>query len=288
MKTLSQIVKYTTDCRFSPEDWEKIKAFCHKYENGGYIRKSKQPIGESNFESFIDWLDNGLGSGDMVSYGNTMGVIGDSIPGKTYLAAYCDFEGNLIAKEMDVREPERLKPLNPEGCQELKKKIFEKGLYYVVEEATYIKLCTPKENLYYVYGEDAKGVNNVGMYLETANNQYHFAAFIENGRPVLDKWIDINYTPLRPASKKEILRFHKSLEKAKIVFNQRLGQFVKAPTRGKNNTYWYLNDRFEIVADRDDGSKRHTERFNVKNYFLDYTESLLFMSEVHKLRKEEG
>lgn len=287
MKTLDQIIRYTSDCRFPQEDWEKIKAFCHNYENGGYIRKSKDPIVDSTYEKFIDWLDNGLGSGDMISYGNTMGVIGDSIPGKTYLAAYCDYEGNLIVKEMDVIEPKRLKHLDPDRCRELKKKIFEKGLDYIVETATFVKLCTPKEKLYYVYGESKKGLNNIGMYLESVDNKYHFAAYVENGKIILDKWIDIDYTPLRPASEKEILRFHKALEKAKIVFNQRLCQFIKAPERGKNNTYWYLNDRFEIVADRDDGGKRHTERFKVKNYFLDYTESLLFMSEVHKLRKEE-
>lgn len=287
MKTLAQIIQYTSTCHFPQADWEKIRNFCHQYESGGVIHKAKNPIAESSYEEFIDWLDKGFGSGDMISYGKTMGIIGKCIPGKVNLAAYCDFDGNLIAKEMVVKEPERLKPLDPERSQELKKKIYEKGLDYVVEKGLFTKLCTPKEKLYYVYGEKSKGLDNVGMYLETVDNKYHFAAFMENGKPVLDKWIDVNYTPLRPASEKEILKFHKALERMKIVFNQRLGKFIKARERGKNNLYWYLNDRFEIVADKDDGSKRHTERFNVKNYFLDYTESLLFMAQIHKLRKEE-
>lgn len=286
MKTLDQIIRYTTNCHFSNEDWEKIRVFCREYENGGYIHKSKTTISESSYEEFIQWLNNGFGSGDMVSYGNTMGIVGDSTPEKTYLIAYCDYEGNLIAKQMDVLEPERLLPLSEDRKIELRKKLYNKGLDYIIKTSELVRMYTPQKKLYYTYKNNFTGQNGVGIYFESKDHKYIFSVYLENGVLELKKEIDINYTPLRPAQDKEIKRLHKALVKEGLVYNERVEDFIKAPVRGRNNVYWYLNDRFQIVMDRDNGDKRHGARFESGNYFLDHMEANLFMSEVIKLRKE--
>ena len=287
MKTYDQIIRYTTHCKFSSEDWEKVRAFCHEYENGGHIHKSKSTISESTYEEFIKWIENGFGSGDMVSYGNTMGIIGDNTPDKTYLVAYCDYEGNLIVKDMEIFEPERLSHLSDERKLELKKKLFENNLDYTVKTSNIIPMYTPQKNLYYVLGDRSSNDYGIGMYSESRDNKYIFSAFLQNGKLEVKKEIDIDYTPLRPASDKEIKRLHKALDKSGLVFNEKIFEFIKRPERGDNNPYWYLNDRFQIVMDRDNGEKRHGERFEAGNYFLDNTEALFFMVEVKKLRKEE-
>lgn len=287
MKTYDQIIRYTTHCKFSPEDWERVRSFCREYENGGHIHKSKSTISESTYENFVEWVENGFGSGDMVSYGNTMGIIGDSTPQRTYMVAYCDYEGNLIVKDMDVLNPSRLKPLSDERKLELKKKLFDKNLDYTVKTANIIPMYTPQKNLYYVFRDKTTDFYGVGMYLESKDNKYIFSAFLQDGKLEIKKEIDINYTPLRPASDKEIKRFHKALEKSGLIFNERIFEFVKRPERGKNNRYWYLNDRFEIVMERDNGDWRHGARFEAGNYFLDNAHALFFMLEVKKLRKEE-
>lgn len=287
MKTLDQIIRYTTHCQFSDEDWSKVKAFCHEYENGGFVRKSKSTISQSSYDEFIKWIENGVGSGDMVSYGNTMGIVGDSTPDKTYLVAYCDYEGNLIVKDMEIFEPKRLYPLSDDRKQILKQKLYDKGLDYTVSTANIIPMYSIKKNLYYTYGSQNDDNYGIGMYSESRDNKYIFSAYLINGKIETKKEIPINYTPLRPANEKDLRKFHRALEKAGLIFNERLQEYVKLPKRGDNNTYWYLNDRFVIVSDKDNGDKRHEERFEAGNYFLDYEQSLLFMAEVKKLRKEE-
>jgi hypothetical protein len=48
--------------------------------------------------------------------------------------------------------------------------------------------------------------------------------------------------------------------------------------------YYYLNDRFEIVLDKDNGGDVHAQRFAVGNYFLDLGEAMTFMKEIRKMR----
>lgn len=100
----------------------------------------------------------------------------------------------------------------------------------------------------------------------------------------MDCWIDIECTPFRPATEKDIQRLHQATSNAGWSFNGRTNTFIKMPKRGHNNVYWYMNDRFEIVLDKDNGSKKHTERYDAGNYFLDNTEALLFMKEVRNIR----
>ncbi|MGN1089503.1 MAG: hypothetical protein ACI4Q6_03805, partial [Huintestinicola sp.] len=65
------------------------------------------------------------------------------------------------------------------------------------------------------------------------------------------------------------------------------GAFVKKGKRGDNNVYYYLNDKLEIVLDKDNGTARHSERFNAGNYFVDLARALIFMERIKKIAKEE-
>lgn len=287
MKTLNQIIRYTSQCSFQDDDWQMVLAYCRERYGGGKIHKSLSPISESTYDEFIEWIDSGFGAGDFVSYGNTMGVIGDCTPKITKLIAYCDYDGNLMLKKtMEVETVSRLQRLDKERMQVLKKKIYDKGLDINQRTASMVELYMPKENFYVTLGDEEYGDFRIGMYLESNGHSHHFSAFLdEKGKLKMDCWIDIECTPFRPASEKDIQRLHQATSDAGWSFNGRTNSFIKAVRRGHNNVYWYLNDRFEIVMDKDNSSKKHTERYGVGNYFIDYTEALLFMKEVINIRK---
>lgn len=286
MKTLDQIIRYTSQCRFPDDDWKMVLSYCRERFKGGKIHKSISPISESTYDQFIKWIDSGFGSGDLVSYGNTMGVIGDCTPATTTLIAYCDYEGNLIIKRMDVRDVFRLQRLDEERSRELKRKIYDRGFDIVQRTAKLTELYTPKENFYVAFGDVEFGDLCVGMYLESKGCSHHFSALLDGKDKLqMDCWIDIECTPFRPATEKDIQRLHQATSNAGWSFNGRTNSFIKMPKRGHNNVYWYLNDRFEIVLDKDNGSNKHTERYEAGNYFIDNTEALLFMKEVRNIRK---
>lgn len=285
MKTLNQIIRYTFQCRFPDEDWQKVLDYCRERFKGGKIHRSIKPISDSTYDQFIEWIDRGLGSGDLVSYGNTMGIVCSSTPDKTFLAAYCDYEGNLIDRQMEVLNPERLRPLDDERSRVFRKLMIDNGLDYSTRSHITIPLYTPKENFYVIIGNNDYGTADVGMYLESDGYKYKFAALVHKGELMMDCWIDTDYTPLRKADAPDVQRFHKAISKAGYTYNSRVKQFVKQPNIGSDNIYYYLNDRFDIITEKDNGEDKHAERFAVGNYFLDYGEALMFMKEIRKMRE---
>ena len=284
MKTLDQIYRYTYDCRFPEEDWQKILTYCRERFKGGKIHKAKYPKSDSTYKQFMNWIDNGFGSGDMVSYGKTMGIVSHSTPESIHLAAYCDYDGNLIVKDMKILDASRLSLLDESRRIELNRLMFDKRLEFYVRRCEIGELYTPKKYFYVAIDSGYNDLADVGMYLESDGCKHHFLAFIKGNKLKMDCWIDAEYTPLRPAEDSEIQRLHAAASKAGWSYNERLHQFVQIPSRGHDNAYWYLNDRFEIVMDRDDGSRKHTERFNAGNYFVDNTEAVMFMKNVRKIR----
>lgn len=284
MKTLDQIYRYISDCRFPDEDWQKILTYCRRRYRGGKIHKALYPKSDSTFNHFRKWVNDGFGAGDMVSYGKTMGVVGSSTPSGITLAAYCDYEGNLIIRDMEVQDPERLLPLENTRQVDLKRLIFEKGMAFYVRTGKFNKLYTPEKYFYVIIDNPRDEYPGVGMYLESDKSKHHFVAYLSKDKLELDCWINSDYTPLKPATEADIKRLHSATSKAGWSYNERCHKFIKTPQRGQDNVYWYLNDRFELVMDRDNGAKKHKERWDAGNYILDYTEGVLFMQEVRQMR----
>ena len=56
MKTLDQIIRYTSQCRFPDDDWQKVLAYCRERFKGGKIHKALSPISESSYDQFVNWL----------------------------------------------------------------------------------------------------------------------------------------------------------------------------------------------------------------------------------------
>ena len=103
-----------------------------------------------------------------------MGVIGDCTPEITTLIAYCDYEGNLIVKKMNVQDVLRLKRLDDERSRELKKKIYERGFDIVARNAKLSELYIPKKNFYVILNDGEYGNLSVGIYLESKGCSHHF------------------------------------------------------------------------------------------------------------------
>ena len=287
MKTLNQIFRYTSDCRFPDEDWQKVLAYCRQHFKGGKIHKAINPKSGSTYDQFCEWIESGIGVGDLVSYGNTMGVVSVSTPSVTRLGAYCDFEGNLIVNSMDILEPERLTPLDESRSKALKELIFQHGLDFYVRAAKFDKIYTPEKYFYVTVENPNSNEPNVGMFLESVDSKYYFVAYLNGNKLQLNCCIDSDCTPLRCATEADIKRLHKATKAAGLVFNERSHKFIRPPKKGHDNIYWYMNDRFELVMDRDNNTHVHISRWEAGNYFTEHREGAMFIIKVKKLRGKE-
>lgn len=245
----------------------------------------------------MEWIKSGFKYGDYVAYGNICGIMGLNVPTEepilesdidahsgVFLSAYIDLDGNLITHEMEVRNPERLEPLDEERKLLFRKKLYDAGLEYYIRSNSVHELYTPQKYFYVILENGFTDTPAIGMYLESDGYKHHFAAYLSGRKLEMDCWIDSNYTPLRAASNSEIRLLHNATSKAGWSFNEREKRFVRQPIRNGNNVYYYINELFDMVMERDNGDKKHADRYNAGNYFSDCTEAFAFMVEIKKMR----
>lgn len=296
MKTPDQIYRHVTHCKFTEKDWERVKAFCNNMK----IRTARHPISTSTFDEFVDWYENGYGSGDLVKYGNTVGIVGDDVPAYVnkedknaqptrliYLVAFLDYNKEVFINDLDIRDPQRVERLNEEESQEWKQKFFEAGLDYDIKEAHVMEIPKLKRGLYYKF-PFSEGTNfQMGMLEDVRYGKYHFSCYSDNGKILTDHWVDINNVPLRSATLKDIERFHNQLGRSGFILDPQKGIYVKKPTRN-GSMYWYVDELFRVCAAKNDGSKKHENRWLAGNYFADIAKAQAFVDRIIKIKEEEN
>lgn len=286
MKTINQIKRYTQDCRFSEQDWQQVLDYCGEHFKRGLIHVAKYPKSQSTYQQFLDWMDHGLGSGDVVQYGKTKGIVKTSTPDVTILAAYLDFNGNLIVNDMEVMTPSRLISLDKEEHDKFKKLLFDNGYEYSLNTHTVDPIDIPKKYAYAKYTNKEKGIDGFGIFLEADDDKYYFEGFYDKDKKELKLPYEVekDSTPLRLATLEEVNIFHEALVKRGKIFDHYQNKIVDGQGRTKGGRYYYLTETFQIAQDIDSGKKIHTERYKAGNYMTDYVTALNFMSQVIKLR----
>ena len=285
MKNIEQIIRYTSQCEFPENDWQLVLSYCRTNFVGGKIHKALKPKYKSTYKQFIEWIDNGFGSGDIVRYGHTSGILSTSVPDAMILGAYCDYEGNLITKELEVF-PGKVLPLEEKPKQEFKELLFNSGFDFSVKNGKLVELYIPKKFSYASFTRQNNPSINVGLYIESRDYKYRFSALLLNGELLIDCEIEQQCTPLRAATLKEIQALHNKASKEGWVLEGRTNTFTQKQTRNYKGKYWYITYRFTVIADKDMGDGKHDERYEVGNYFIDETEAVLFANEIITKRKE--
>lgn len=285
MKTIEQIIRYTSQCEFPADDWQMVLDYCRTNFTGGKIHKALKPQYKSSYIQFIEWIDNGFGSGDIVVYGNTVGIVSTSVPEKMILAAYRDFDGNLIAKDLELFQGRAFHLIESRQA-EFRKQLFDNGYDFSVKNGRLTELYTPKKFSYVSFNYNKNPSVSIGMFSESVDSKYRFVALLLNGELFFDHEIEHQCTPLKPSTLKEVQTLHNKASKAGWVLNPRKNVFMKMSERNYKGKYWYITDRFTVTADKDSGNGIHDERFEVGNYFIDETEAVLFAREIIEKRKE--
>lgn len=283
MKNLEQIKRYTQHYRFSDDDWQQVLEYCRKKFGGGKIHRALRPKLESTYSQFIDWICNGISAGDYVCYRDITGVVLSITPDKVVLAIY-EINGQLVVGEMEIVDKCDIKLATQDKKQVLRRLMYENNFYFDFKCARLCKCTPPNKNLCVVYENDDSDIHGVGIFSKSGRNNYYFAGFWDGNEFYVDHKITIGCTPLFIADSLKKSIFKKAMKKAGYMYHPLSGQIKKEPKCGTNNVYWYMNDRFEIVQDRDNGARKHISRFKSGNYFSDYTEALLFCRNIKKMR----
>lgn len=287
MKTREQILRYISQCEFQIDDWLKVLDYCRQRFGGGKAHKALRPLPNSlsTYQEFLDWIDNGVGVGDVVRYGHTIGIVGACTPSHMRLAAYLSFDGEFIENEIIVFGGKVYKANDTEIAL-MKQKLMANSLEFSVSLSRFVKTYQPKD------GEIVRvtsGTFHTTAIFHLNDGQFNsFYVYVENNEIIKDKKIGTGDAAMSISTKTDTQRLLVALAKNKLEWFPRLRMLrsVELSRAVKGGRYWYLSDRFSICSDIDKYTKAHDERHKHGNYFVSYQTAILFMQKVKELRKE--
>ena len=284
MKTKNQIIRHTANCKFSDVDWQRVLDYCKKHYGSG-VHRAQKPISNSTYEQFIEWIDNGYASGDIVNVGKVVGIIGDDTPEQTYLAAYLK-DDRIIQEKLDVSHDSIRKAPKRER-QRFLMAMDAESLSFNERLA---KVVAKKEiPIFERIGFECKGKTYYGIADKLEDGMISFVFVVENRK--LFKSVKFSSCDLScfPIKKKGIDEIDSALAENGLRWNFNKRVLEERPKRVKvGETYWYINDRLKIVSGREDGKKTAAERLEAGNYFVNFSQAISAAIKIKDYLKDGG
>lgn len=282
-KTKDQVNRYLTHCRFPDDDWAKILLYCRKNDLG-YAHKAAHPKSDSTYEQFIQWFRTGYGSGDVVRYGHTIGILSTCTPEYSMLCAYFSYDGELVIADLRISTDRIIAPAEND-----ERKIYSKlrmlGMDFDTRLAMICekKLPTPYSRVMYRHGN----VVGYGVIERYDNDMAHFVFCVENNELLRDFDVPLHELSASGIDKNGISIMTNTLNDMLLRWNHTTHQLEKMRPRVRvGETYWYITDKFSVSSAIENKAPTNDARYERGNYFINHSEAVDFLISIQNLRKE--
>lgn len=285
MKTKEQVVRYVADSRFNDEDWKLVSEYCTKEYGKNVVRRGRNNASPNTYGQFLDWLENGYPSGEIVRYGNTLGIVGGNFPDVTYLSAFLDLDMNAVISKIEV-SPEKIFGASKEEKDIFRAALYEAGFEFDNHFQKIVECYKPKNGSFVQLKINDKECP--GIWKTCDKNGAELYCLLLNEELKIDYCLSLQNIDIEPVDNDNLMRLQKSLIHNKLEWSARTLSFIPAKTERaeKGGRYWYLTDKFTITSEEDNRGYKQTGRYKAGNYFSNYSEALYFLAKVLELRKE--
>lgn len=287
MKTKEQILKYVAQCSFEDSDWQRVIDYCTLNYNVKRMARGNKNLPMSTFDEFKLWIKYGFGVGDIVKYGNVVGVLGYVSPNYVYLSAYLSLDGELIQNKLELL-PHKLIAATEDEAKNFQDTMYTLGWQFSLSLSACVPMYKPKNGEIVRITTDS--MQTVGIVRCIVEGLVSFYAYVDGDKIVRDRGMLLSECVFSTPTKTELFRLQEALAKNRMEWSPRHKtlKMVGIERAEKRGRYWYLSDRLAICSDIDGYTKTHNERFQVGNYFVSYQAAILFMQKVKALVKENG
>lgn len=272
MKTKNQIFRYISQCSFPKDDWQQVLDYCRLHFGGGNAHKSQHPLSGSTYQQFLDWIDKGVGVGDIVCYGHTLGIVGGYSPKVAYLSAYLSFDGRLIVEKMNV-DTGKLRVAEVKDIEKFNQLMADNGLRFSVKSSTLIKAYIPADG---DFVRVSKGKMIMPAIFRADDGQRYCFYVVASGKSIFENEIDNKDDVIILApTKTENLRLLETLSVNGLEWSAKDKCLRKMSDKRvkKWGRYYYITDTLDIESDADTYTKAHDRRFKCGNYFPNFQEA---------------
>ena len=276
-KSPEQILRYIAKCEFSVKDWKQILAYCKRIKLR--VHKSTLPIMKVTYADFIDWYENGVATGDIVTDGSIVGIVGDNLNNGVRLCAYVS-DGVFYPSFIDVGNVS----IAEENVRRQFSDTMAKHNFQIsVRLGKLVKLNNPGNQRRVRYQYD--GETGVGIISSKNDNETIMAFTVSNG--VLEKDVKFRNDEVRFFSidADGIAEIDNSLRKHSLMWDKKKMRLCHTFPRSANGeTYWFITDRFTISSAKERGLPIDKVKYESRNYFTVYEEALDFLYKIKEMR----
>lgn len=289
MKTKKQILAFLQTNSFqTAADLDLVSLYCQQHCNitpkdiPEYTEPGNVHLAVTS-QTFIEWLNNGFGCGDIVTdAAGQLYMISSSSPNNiTYIAT----------KMSDTWKPNDAKILNftPTHISEsdfLKEVTYmgRKGLEYDYDTSSLRKkyIPDPNDRVEFFQG-DKRGLGVVrDVDIESGEIEFYcFFMYLDKalGYSMHEKNVcDLYSFQFNPMTIVAQRRMNREFNKHGKVWNDKLHRIEPVePKVAKGEKYWYISDKLKIVQDKEKDTPTSHFRYIAGNYFTDFDEALEYL-----------
>lgn len=269
MKTKEQMIRQIKLYKFTDEEWQKVYVFCKDNYGSGFNKPFRGKY-ECDYLKFMDWMENGFGSGDFVKCGDdSAAVISYAIDDDVYYCAYFDMDENLIVPEDRLYKARNF-------SKELLSEDKVRKFYGIINSAGYrisvisglvckkSPLRIGEMRLFSYQGKSLSGIVKghnddgvifgYGYFDDTLINEEILV-------PMKDVHDVISGADEKVIDEEMAVKYH-------VRWYQPLKKLCYLPARApKGGRYYYLTDKFTLAVTKENYSKISDMRYENGNYF---------------------
>lgn len=294
MKTKNQILHFLKQRKFKSQmDFDGISLYCREK----YSIRLHNPSSFSSeptaldYATFAQWLNNGFAAGDVVFWGENIGLIQDADLTTAKICLKIDRNGpsfdSFTIPVQDITLAE--KSASERVFDTLSKKGLEFGNpHFLISEKFIPASCNLVTFQNHKTGQSGFGVvrnvNSKGeiiMYCYCVKNmppKYSMNEYLG----MID---DFSFSAFTPA---DYTRKALDIELAKVgkTWNHYLKRIEPLNMRvKKGERYWYITDKMQVTSDVEKGTATSNKRYLCANYFRNQEDAIRIQSEEMELRR---
>jgi len=268
-----------SQCGFPKDDWGKVVALCKDHGFKG-MKRAVSPIFQMSPDEFGEWLDKGVGSGDIVNSGDITGIVCDWLKDNIVLSAYTDKDGHFYHKKLILR---RYSKADETTAKRFYKYLKTHLLSYNERLGEVVRRFIPRAKEKVAFSNsDGEGL----AYIWSVNKTSAHAVYTIVDDLITESVdIPLSETLFYQIDGDGIKRMEETLRKGGFSLDKNTGTLTKSrPRASSGETYWYITDRFTIQTDVEKNRPVNKVRHDRGNYFTDYSEAVDFLMSIMGMR----
>lgn len=298
MKTKRQIEHFLARKKYKSElDFDGISLYCKDkfgiklHRPTQYYPEATEGIDLIDYAAFANWLEHGFGAGDVVEWGENIGLVQDVSTKEIRICLKIDRNGPVF--DFLLVDGQLIHPAQESAVKRIYEALDENNKEFGNPFFCITDKYIPNSGAIVTFQNHKTGKEGVGVVrlIKKTGEILMYCWFIK-GEPVrysmneeLGNVVDYSFQQVQPADYPR-----KALDVALAKVGKTWNHFLKRiePLKmkvEKGSKYFYISDKRSVVCDTEKGTPTSHKRYLAGNYFKRQEDAMRILEEENELRR---